>query len=90
VVKVDRKFSLFVLPVNADQLPAGPFECELDNVEGKSAMTPIKGDKNPDVALVQIQFPTKNLPAGRHTLILRSASKPGDPITYTFEVQDFN
>jgi hypothetical protein len=83
VVEVSSKAKYFVLPVNADQLSAGPFACQLDH-----ATASIKGQKLPEVALIQIQLPTKNLSAGRHTLVLRSDANPADPITYTFEVQD--
>jgi hypothetical protein len=84
VVPVNSKSRFFVLPVNAGQLPAGPFQCELDNAGAQAA----SGEKLADVALVQIQFPTRSLTAGRHTLVLRSHSQPSSPITYTFEVQE--
>jgi hypothetical protein len=71
-----------LLPVNADQLPLGPFEFQLDHsaVHGH-------GQKTEADAPIQILL-SKNLPAGRHTLKLTSDANKADPITYTFEVQE--
>jgi len=71
-----------LLPVNADQLPIGPFEFELDNSDVRG-----RGQKTGADAQIQILF-SKSLPAGRHTLKLVSDAEKADPITYTFEVQE--
>jgi len=70
-----------LLPVNADQLPIGPFEFQLDNSAVRG-----QGQKTEADAQIQILF-SKSLPAGRHTLKLVSDADKADPITYTFEVQ---
>jgi len=77
-----------LLPVNADQLPVGPFEFELDNSAVRG-----RGQKTEADAPIQILL-SKNLTPGRHTLKLTSDSEALTPdadhgsITYTFEVQE--
>jgi hypothetical protein len=71
-----------LLPVNADQLPVGAFEFELDHSAVRG-----HGQKTEADAPIQILFP-KPLSSGHHSLKLISDADKADSITYTFEVQE--
>jgi hypothetical protein len=75
-----------VFHLGAPQLPAGPWECELQSSEGKKLMTPIKGTKKPGDLGVEIEFIPNSLPEGHLKLVLQSYAQPNELITFPLEV----